>query len=173
MRCQAVKKSLDLYRTQTLATAERGDVESHLASCAACREQLKRLQQLAAVFAADLQTPPVPPGFRDRVMSRAEDRTSRRATIARPAGSVRDWWSSLPFPVRVGWAASLAAGLLIGTFLGRQTWTVADRESARVTTESRSDTGAWGELDYLADAPGASLAQTFLALTRAERGRGI
>jgi anti-sigma factor RsiW len=172
MRCEVVKKSLDLYLAQTLAPAHRDDVESHLASCAACREQLERLRQLAAVFAADLRIPPVPAGFRDRVMSRTQDRMFRRTAIDRPARSLRAWWASLPVPMRVGWAASLAAGLLIGTFLGRQTWTSADPRSALATPSARSDAGTWGELDYLTEVPSGSLAQTFLALIRTETGKG-
>ena len=173
MRCEVVKKSLDLYLTQTLAPAQRDQLESHLVSCTACREQLRRLQQLAEVLAADVRIPAVPTGFRDRVMACAQDRTSRRPAVDRPAQSLRDWWASLPVPVRVGWATSLAAGLLIGTFLGRQTWAIADQGSTLVTASSRSDVGTSGELDYLTDSPGDSLALTFLALTRAETGKGI
>jgi anti-sigma factor RsiW len=173
MRCEVVTKSLDLFLTQTLAPALRDELESHLASCTACRERLERLERLAAVFAADARILPVPAGFRDRVMSRAQDRTSRDGAIHRPARTLRDWWASLPLPVRVGWAASLAAGLLIGTFLGRQTWNIADQGSTLATSSSRSDTGALGELDYLTDSPGDPLAQTFLALTRGETGKGI
>lgn len=173
MRCEVVKKSLDPYLTQTLASAQRDELESHLVSCAACQEQLRRLQQLAEVLAADVRIPAVPAGFRDRVMSCAQERTSRRVAIDRPARGLRDWWTSLPVTVRVGWAASLAAGLLIGTFLGRQTWAITDQGSPLVTPLSRSNAGTSGELDYLTDSPGDSLAQTFLALTRGKTGKGI
>jgi hypothetical protein len=78
----------------------------------------------------------------------------------------------MPVPVRVGWAASLAAGLLLGTFLASQTWTATGQETAGVPSVASPDRGSGADLDYLTDAPADSLAQTFLALTRAEAGKG-
>lgn len=172
MRCKTARKLLDPYLTQALAAAQRAELESHLRSCRSCREQVARLRQLAEVLAADARIPPVPADFRERVVSRAYDRLLERKTRVRPLRGIQDWWAAMPVPVRVGWAASLAAGLLTGVFLGNRTWAVSGQGPAGVLSVARPDRGDEAELNYLTDGPGDSLAQTFLVLTRTEAGRG-
>lgn len=78
----------------------------------------------------------------------------------------------MPVPMRVGWAASLAAGVWMGVFLGNATWTASDHGAAGGLCVASPDPGEGTELEYLADGPGDSLALTFLTLTRADAGRG-
>ena len=56
----------------------------------------------------------------------------------------------------------LAAGLLIGVFMGQQTWRSAHPLNPQQATQA--DPLAVYELDYLTNAPGDSLAGTYLAL---------
>jgi hypothetical protein len=65
---------------------------------------------------------------------------------------------------------ALAGGLLIGVLMGQQTWRSAHWSIPQQTVEP--DPVAVYELDYLTDAPGGSLAQSFLSLTNAPNHNG-
>ena len=65
---------------------------------------------------------------------------------------------------------ALAGGLLIGVLMGQQTWRFAHSSSLQQTVES--DPGAVYDLDYLTDAPGGSLVQSYLTLTTAPNHNG-
>ena len=67
-------------------------------------------------------------------------------------------------------AAVLAGGLLIGVLMGQQTWRSAHPSIPPWPVES--DPFAVYQLDYLADAPGGSLAESYLTLTRAPDHNG-
>jgi hypothetical protein len=64
----------------------------------------------------------------------------------------------------------LAGGLLMGVFMGQQTWRSVRPSSAQPSRQR--DAIAAHELDYLTDAPGVSLAESYLMLTGDSRPNG-
>ena len=137
---------------------------------AVCRDELARQEQLLALLRGDSTIPPVPEGFSGRVMAKARQRLAVRRPPDTAPASPRRWWQSVSIPLRAEAAAVLAAGLLIGVFMGQQTWQSAHRATSRQATQA--DPSAVYQLDYLSDAPGGSLAESFLTLTGDSRGNG-
>ncbi len=88
MLCNDVQDSLKPYIDGAMGPEQRGAVEAHLQSCAACRAALERIDRLAAVL-LDAKPPPVPTGFASRVMLAAKSR--KRATSV-AAGNPWQWW---------------------------------------------------------------------------------
>jgi hypothetical protein len=86
-------------------------VDTHLASCAACRDEFSRLQSTLALVDAD-QVPDPGPGFERRVWARLEPELE---------GMRRSSWLSWlqPTPVRLGWAAGIAALIVAAFVAGR------------------------------------------------------
>lgn len=163
MRCRIVQEKLDAYLAEGLRATDQRQVEAHLRSCPVCRDELVRLKQLLALLKSDSAIPPVPDGFSSRLMAKARQRLAacQPPEMSVP-WSIRRWWTSVFFPMRAEVAATLAAGLLIGVFLGQQTWHSAHPSNPQQATQA--DPLAVYELDYLTNAPGDSLAGTYLAL---------
>jgi len=163
MRCKTIQQKLDLFLAEELTATGRKQVEAHLQSCADCRAELARLKQLLALLKGDAALPPVPEGFSSRLMAKAKERLAARRPPETVPSSLRRWWTSVSFPTRAEAAAMLAAGLLIGVFLGQQTW-----HSARPSTPqqaAQADPLTAYAFDYLGDGPSDSLAGAYLALT--------
>jgi anti-sigma factor RsiW len=170
MRCKSVQSKLDLFLAEELTATGRKQVEAHLQSCDDCRAELARLKQLLALLKSDSAIPPVPEGFSSRLMAKASQRLAAHQPPETVPSSVRRWWTSVSFPKLAEAAAILAAGLLIGVLMGQQTW-----RSAHPSTPQRApqaDPLAVYDLDYLSDAPGGSLAESFLTLTGGSSGNG-
>jgi hypothetical protein len=94
--------------------AEQAGVEAHLASCAACQEQLARLQRvLSLVDTSDALSPKEAPGpsFEREVWARLEPRLAAQRV---------SWWSAL-LHGRPAWvlAGGLAALLIVAFVAGR------------------------------------------------------
>ncbi len=51
MNCQACKEKLSEYADHELARNEAQEIKNHLAKCAGCRKQLRRLEQIASATA--------------------------------------------------------------------------------------------------------------------------
>ena len=172
MRCKTIQEKLDVYLAEGLRATDQRQVEAHLQSCPDCRAELARLKQLLALLKSDSTIPPVPEGFSGRLMAKARERLAARqpseAMSARRSVPVSLWrlhWLRPATSVvrRAAQAAMLAGGLLIGVLMGQGTW-----QSAHPSNPQRAlhaDPVAVYELDYLSDAPGDSLAGTYLALT--------
>jgi anti-sigma factor RsiW len=163
MRCREVQDELGRFAAGELTAPERATIEAHLGSCAACRESLARLRRLEALLAA-APAPPLPEGFAARVVARAKERqaaTGRRAGRPRPPRSA---WDRLRFTATT--AAALAAGLLLGLFMGRATWEPARRPLPLAAAQPADPVVASG-FQVLVEPDGDSLAQIYLQLTAA------
>lgn len=156
MRCDEVSQNLDLLIRQELAPPVRERIEGHLRGCGRCREELARLRRLEELLAADAY-PPVPVGFAARVVARARREVPSDAAVAVPRTA--GWRIAQRMRMAAGAAAALAGGLLLGGYLGTQTWNTAP-PSVRQT-----DPLAGLGLRQLVEPGGDSLAQTYLALT--------
>jgi len=122
MTCDEAKDRLDDYIDGTLDEAEFQEVELHLAACAACGEEEKRLRFVvaqAAALPAEMRPPrDLWPGIADRIA----------AARARPVSRVvpRGWGSAT-------WLAAAAAVVLaLGATLAR-VWSPAARQGAAGT----------------------------------------
>jgi anti-sigma factor RsiW len=171
MRCKTIQKKLALYLAEELTASDQRQIEAHLRSCPVCRDELARVRQLLALLKSDSMIPPVPEGFTSRLMVKARQRLAARQPPEMPVPwSIRRWWTSVSLPLRVEAAAMLAAGLLIGVLMGQQTWHSTHRSTPHRATQA--DPLAVYELDYLSDAPGGSLVESFLTLTGGSSGNG-
>ena len=164
MRCSEVQQKLDLFTTQELAPSVRARILTHLESCAECREALARLRRLGNLLAAS-PAPPVPEGFASRVVARAKEQQPVAATRRpAPTRSSRLAWNRLRFAA--GTAAALAVGLVLGMFMGHETWRPVGQQALDATTRPADLLAASG-FDYLVEPGGDSLAQAYVGLTTA------
>lgn len=168
MRCEQVRQKLDAYAANELTAGVRQQVENHLTMCDACRQAVDRQQELAALLRG-VPAPPVPQGFRARVMTAAQDRLAARKRPIPAFATPWRWWTSVPVPMRLAAAAVLAISLSLGALMGRG---VARSVAAGPSESAQADPTAVYNLDFLADAPSGSLADAYLTLAsaRAEEG---
>jgi len=162
MRCDRAQALMDRYLNEGLTPDERESFEIHLRDCRDCQQQLEYLQRLLAVLQSDA-APPVPEGFVDRVMARAEERETT-VVRSRRAWSVvsRSAWKKCEFSA--GIAAALAAGLAVGVFIGHETWWT-DRQQEVASASRPADPPFASGFEHLVDPGGDSLAQAYLGLT--------
>ena len=171
MRCPAVLEKLEAYAARELAPRARGQIEAHLRSCPACRRALARRKQLEAVVRA-VPAPPVPDGFGDRVMVRARQGVKSPQPVPRSLWNPVCWLEPQRLHVGLAAMAALAAGLLVGVYLGQHTWQLSDQGSGGPTQVSPADPVAASGLGHLADFGDSSLAATYLSLTSAPDNQG-
>ena len=151
MRCSGVQRQLDLFATHELASSMRERIEDHLASCAECREALAMLRRFEDLLTAS-PAPPVPNGFAARVVAQAKERqaiVSRSGQTPRASSAFR--WKRLKFSV--GTAAALVAGLIIGIFMGHETWRSDGRKPPSAAARPTEPLAASG-FDYLIEPGG-------------------
>jgi putative zinc finger protein len=163
MRCREVQHKLDLFVTQELTSSERERVAAHLGNCAECREALARLRRLEDVLAAT-PVPPVPEGFAARVVARAAEQQAvptRQPAQPRLARSPRN-----RFRFTAATAAAMASGLLLGLFMGYETWR-SGGPGPRGAAGQSNDLLAASGFESLVEPGGDSLAQSYLSLTMA------
>lgn len=170
MRCQAAKRKLEAYAAQEVTPRVRAGIEGHLRSCLACREALDRQKKLETLIRS-VPAPPVPDGFAGRLMSRARVREESPRRV-----SPSEWKPLDRFgPRRLslgGTAAALAAGLLIGGLMGRQT---GQHSAARTDAGQRaveSDPVGASDLGFLTSLGDKSLGEAYLGLTWAPDNEG-
>lgn len=170
MRCEAVRNNLDHLIRGQLALEARERIEAHLKHCEDCRRHLGHQQRLAVLLASLPQPPAVPEGFAERLIDAARQRQASRQP--EPASRWRRRWQTLTGPAgrRVTQAAALAGGLLIGVAVGQQTWHSVHPPMSQPTVQP--DPLAVYGLDYLTDAPGGSLVQSYLRLTKTPEYNG-
>jgi anti-sigma-K factor RskA len=121
---------LALYALGALPAEERRAVEQHLEECAACRQELERLQGDMAMLAFSVDGPKPPARSRDRLMT-AIAKEPRRAQLRQPKRRIW-WWEAL------GWAAALAA-ILIGVLLKQQNSDLRHRVAELETRSTKED----------------------------------
>jgi anti-sigma factor RsiW len=162
MRCGEVQQRLDLYATKELAHTVCERIEAHLESCDQCREALARLRRFEELLAA-APAPPVPDGFAERVVAQAEARRVRaRSAPLSPLGRSRIDWERIGSSA--GTVAALAAGLIVGMFMGHETWQATCHQGGAPAARP-ADPGAASGFEYLVEPGGDSLAQAYLGLT--------
>ena len=170
MRCKAVRNKLDRFSLQELAPRARDRIEAHLSVCANCRQHFAAQEQLAVLLTSQPKPPAVPEGFGDRLMAAARQRQAERQSVSSSLWRLRWLSSSASVGRRAAQAAAVAAGLLIGVHMGEQTWRSTHSSIAQQNIEA--DPVAVYELDYLTDAPGGSLVQSYLTLTNVPNHNG-
>lgn len=159
MRCPEVQQKLDLYARQELAPSARETIEDHLSRCDRCRQELGRLRRLEELLAS-APSPPVPQGFAGRVVARARREPSPVRCPASIGHRARERFGHR-VRIAVATAAALAAGLLVGSYLGFDTWQSDGRPAAVDAADPLTGSG----LGQLVEPGGDSLAQVYLALT--------
>ena len=162
MRCDRAEALMDRYVNEGLPLHEREPFENHQRDCRGCQQQLATLQRLLAALRS-APSPPVPQGFAGRVMARAKE---REAIVARSKpvsnGASRSAWKR--FESSAGTAAALAAGLMVGMFIGYETWR-ADRQQGIASATRPADPLVASGFEYLVEPSGDSLAQAYFGLT--------
>lgn len=169
MHCDSVRKKLDRFVRQEVAPRLRASIEGHLSECPDCRAYLARQERLAALLEDTPKPPILPEGFGNRLMAAARQRQASRPLPGLWRRISRQW-ASVPFSEHAARAAVLAAGLLVGVLMGQQTWQSVHAAGGRQT--SQADLLAVYAVDSLSDAPGGSLAESYLVLTTTSNHNG-
>jgi anti-sigma factor RsiW len=159
---------MDKYVNEGLFADEQKPFEDHLHSCSSCQEQLRDLQALVGMLRNAPPLPPVPEGFSERLMARA-NRQVARAEPVRPWLLARAGWRDYGQVLQVaGSLGAVAAALLLGVVMAQQTWRYAgdgdSGDSRRAAMQV--DPELVYELDFLSGAPRGSFIDAYLNLTR-------
>jgi len=108
---------LPWYANGTLEDGERRTVESHLAACSRCREELSACSGLGELLRQVPENAPAPhPAHLARIMEKIGDH--ERAAWQSPLESLRNLLTATPRPVRWALAAQLVLVLVLGLSLG-------------------------------------------------------
>ena len=139
--CLGYREDMIAFLDEGLATGDRRALESHLAGCPECSEELARQRRLSGALASLPQveaSPQFEARFWARLAREREDRGQGRARL-------REWLTSTRLAVALGGAAAVAVSALL---LGRAPadpdpdWLmVADADSYEILQE--------GELELL------------------------
>ena len=97
---------LELYALDALPSAERARVTAHLGTCAACRDEARKLEEVAFALPETLPMVDVPVRLRERILA------SARPDVRAPSPARGTAWASWLRPGRIA-IAGLAAALLI------------------------------------------------------------
>jgi len=163
MRCPEVRRSLDLFMRQEVTPLVRQRIEVHLGGCRGCREELARLRRLEELLAS-APSPPVPEGFAQRVVARARYEAVPQSAEVSVRHRLRKQLGRR-LRIAAGTTAALAGGLLLGGYLGAQTW-----DGAPPPVVEQADPVAGSGFGQLVEPEGDSLAQMYLALTAGDNG---
>src|SRR6185369_6147788 len=126
---------LPWYANGTLEDGERRAVESHLAACSRCREELSACRGLGELLLEVPEVAPAPhPAHLARIMEKIGDH--ERAAWRSPLESLRNLLTATPRPVRWALAAQLALVLGLSLGFGRL---LLHRQVAPVTYRTLSD----------------------------------
>ncbi len=122
MKCEEIKEILSCYADGEAPGEERRVAEEHLASCAACRDLVRRMRVVGAGVGRSEAA--VPPGFRDAVFARME----REGLLPgrRRLGAFPIRWLAIP--------AAAAAALALFVLMPRETGKVGPTVSTRPPT---------------------------------------
>lgn len=170
MRCKTVRNLLGRSIRDELAPRIQTRVAAHVRRCPECRRAVAAQERLESLLASVPQPPAVPDGFGDRVLAAARQRSAAQRPV--PGGIWRRHWASPTSAMKrtAVQTLALAGGLVLGLLMGQQTWRSA--QSWKSPPDVLPDPTAVYELDYLADAPAGSLAQSFLSLTDGRNHNG-
>ncbi len=165
MRCQDVQNQLRAFSIGELPKDVRQTIQAHVSACEACRAELVKIDPLAGVLAAT-QSPPIPSVFTARVLVMARQRLE--TDHIEPWNLIR-WWRVASAPMHAAAAAVMVLGLTIGLLMG----TASGLLSSQAVGQMQSAPVDAYLLDSLGEAPGGSLADSYLALaaTTSQGGR--
>lgn len=125
---------LPWYANGTLEDGERRAVESHLAACSRCREELSACRGLGELLRQVPENAPAPhPAHLARIMEKIGDH--ERAAWQSPLESLRNLLTATPRPVRWALAAQLVLVLGLGLGLNRS---LLHRQPAAAPTDYRT-----------------------------------
>ncbi len=163
MDCRDVQSLLPAHGEGRLDPETREAVTRHLQVCCACRAALARRDSLAGLFAGLAETPP-PVDLAARVMTAAADQRRIAAARTRAAAVACDWnpwhwWRAATATLRWASVALAFAGAALGIVAGKLAL-----EPAAPGAASSVDPLADHAIDFLAEAPGGSLAGSYAAL---------
>ena len=114
MNCSHVEDKLDFYLDGELPTGRINKLERHLEDCVDCRKLLEERKRLNTIISSSDPIPPVPDGFVEKTVTRANFGAARQR----------------PTPLfRLAVAASLLLGLLVGLLGSRQLVLQFEREA--------------------------------------------
>ena len=130
---QTVHELLPWHVTDTLSPEERKLVETHLASCRVCRDELELIREERTAVREQADNMPPVPDMLPHALSRIDD--WERARTTEPAGWLarlidRAWNPPVPF-ARAVFAVQFAVILLVGSL-----WLFSGPPDARFTTLS-------------------------------------
>jgi hypothetical protein len=114
MKCDEAAERITALLDGELSPEERRDLESHLASCPACREAREAEEAVVARLRA-LPRPPLPAGFAADVMGKV--RAGEAPGDARPAGRILPMWPAWAAAGAV--AAAILAMVMVGPGRGK------------------------------------------------------
>jgi anti-sigma factor RsiW len=77
MKCKHVRKMISQYVDDELSPDEKKDFDSHIQSCASCREELEETRTLHQLFAS-AERFHAPHGFATRVLANLEEKEGSR-----------------------------------------------------------------------------------------------
>jgi anti-sigma factor RsiW len=77
MKCRHVKRRISQYIDEELTPDEKKEFDSHIQSCASCREELEETRALHQLFASAPKFP-APHGFATRVLASLEEKERSR-----------------------------------------------------------------------------------------------
>ena len=86
MDCRQLQLGIDDYLDGILPAGEQQLVESHLAGCPACRDELSQVQDLRRSL-RNLPVPPPSAGFSARIMGRVRQKQQQRQYMVRGMGA--------------------------------------------------------------------------------------
>lgn len=129
MDCQQIMELLDGYALGASDEKETRHIESHVADCVRCWEELSKAQQTAALLALSVPIHQAPARIGERIMSQ----------VQREKAGIRNVEDKAPFwqRFRLGWpvasgafAATSAAAVIFAAFLQVQVSDLKDENSA-------------------------------------------
>lgn len=168
MRCSKTRQKLDAYLSGEVGERERARIERHLASCTECREALEHARQLHTVLGRK-GTPPLPEGFHDRLMGRAEEHMHNRGSVHKIlwlfGGS-----PTVSAGVRAAAAAGVVVALAVGILIGQEMWRARGEPQEGPAQLATADPVEVYRADYLAEIPRSSLAGAYVSLASAKEG---
>jgi len=136
---QAYRDELAAYALGALSTAEKLDVERHLAGCKECSEYLHWLDPAVDLLPAAVEPRTPPPGVKRALMAEVNaDLKAERRTERDRKRSEAGLWGSIWKPVTAGvLSIVLVVGLAVGYFVGG-----SDPDSETFQVESLAQIGA-------------------------------
>lgn len=163
MECRRAEKLLERYTNEGLAPEEQHRVEGHLRGCPGCREKHRELQSLLSLLRSMPPPPPVPEGFAERLTARVRE----RGDVVLAGGTSQPGRSAWSYSGRVAGAlATIAAGLMLGVVMARQTWQYSAGAGDAISAAGAGRSELVYELDLLSGSPRGSFTDAYLTLTR-------